>query len=103
MLVKLAGPIATVITGGLLYNQNYVGFQAVNKIIDETKIEPKDLIKYNDKDGKDRVLGVEDNFKKVLGRVGNVEGKVDTVEHSMYHFMKVAMDKQDSGGDKNAE
>jgi hypothetical protein len=68
VLVKLAGPIATVITGGLLYNQNShnrkgiqekmdAGFQAVNKRIDETKKgidETKDPIKGNDKEYKDR-------------------------------------------------
>ena len=70
------------------------GFQPANKRIDEIKIELKDLIKCYDAEGKDRVHGVEDDFGKVPGRVGNVEGKVDTVEHSMYHFMEVALDKQ---------
>ena len=78
-------------------------FQAVNKIINEIKIELKDLIKCYDTGGRDRVHGVEDVFGKVLGRVGNVEGNADTVEHSMYHFMEVALDKQDGGGDKSAE
>ena len=77
------------------------GFQAANERIDEIKIKLKDLIKCYETEGKDRVRGVEDDFGKVLGRVGNVEGKVDTVEHSMYHFMEAALDKQDGGRDKS--
>jgi hypothetical protein len=94
VLVKLAALIATVITGGFLYNQNNVGFQAVDKIINETK----DLIKGNNNtECKDGALRVKDDFKKVLVHVSNIKRKVHTLEHLMYHFMKVTMDKQDGG------
>ena len=54
--------------------------------------ECKDRVRDSGKGCKDRVLVIGDDLKKILRRVGNIEGKVDM---TVYHLMKVAMDKRD--------